>query len=201
MVTLDGAGVGCAIDCMTALVMLAAGRGTRFGGGKLNAPLAGKPLAQHVADRLGSLPFSRLIAVCADATPELPGFERVMLAPADGPLSRSIAAGIAALRDDTSVLIALADMPLVPSAHFQALLAAFDGDVVASGVGALAMVPAVFGAQHFAALQKLTGNRGAGALLRAAPRIALDPALALDVDTPDDLLRAARVILASDPIT
>lgn len=200
MVTLDGTGVGCAIDRMTALVLLAAGRGTRFGGGKLHAPLAGKPLARHVADRLGCLPFSRLIAVCADATPDLPGFERVMLNPADEPLSRSIAAGIAALRDETSVLIALADMPLVPSAHFQALLAAFDGDVVASGVGALTMVPAVFGARHFAALQNLTGDRGAGALLRAAPRIALDPALALDVDTPVDLPRAERIILASDPI-
>lgn len=201
MVTLDGTGVGCAIDCMTALILLAAGRGTRFGGGKLHAPLAGKPLAQHVADRLGSLPFSRLIAVCSHETPDLPGFERVMLPPAEGPLSRSIAAGMTALRDDTSVLIALADMPLVPSAHFLALLAGFDGDVVASGVGALAMVPAVFGARHFAALQNLTGDRGAGALLRAVPRIALDPALALDVDTPEDLLRAERVILASDPIT
>lgn len=185
---------------MTALVLLAAGRGTRFGGGKLHAPLAGKPLARHVADRLGSLPFSRLIAVCSNATPDLPGFEMVMLTPADGPLSRSIATGIAALRDDTSVLIALADMPLVPSAHFLALLAAFDGNVVASGVGTLAMVPAVFDARHFAALQNLTGDRGAGALLRTAPRIALDPALALDVDKPDDLLCAERVILASDTI-
>lgn len=200
MVTLDGTGVGCAIACMTALVLLAAGRGIRFGGGKLNALLVGKPLARHVADRLVGLPFSRLIAVCSDETPDLPGFERVMLLPAYEPLSRSIATGIAALRDEASVLFALADMPLVPSAHFQALLAAFDDDVVASGVGTLAMVPAVFGARHFAALQHLPGDRGAGALLHNAPQIALDPALALDVDTPVDLLRAERAMRAMAPI-
>lgn len=181
---------------MTALVLLGAGRGSRFGGGKLNAAIAGKPLARHAADRLAGLAFTRFIAVCSATTPDLPGFERVMLSPADGPLSCSIATGIAALGDETSVLIALADMPLVPTAHFQALLAAFDGDIVASCVGGLTMVPAIFGARHFAALKQLSGDRGAGALLRDAPSIVLDPPLALDVDTPDDLRLAEQAILA-----
>lgn len=182
---------------MTALVLLGAGRGSRFGGGKLNAVLTGKPLARHAADRLAGLPFTRFIAVCSATTPDLPGFERVMVSPADGPLSRSIATGVAALGDETSVLIALADMPLVPTAHFQTLLAAFDGDIVASRVDGLAMVPAVFGAQHFTALKRLSGDRGAGALLRHAPAIELDPALALDVDTPDELRWAEQCILAA----
>ena len=179
---------------MTALILLAAGRGSRFGGGKLAAGLAGKPLARHAADRLAGLPFTRLIAVCSCTTPDLPGFERIELTPADAPLSRSIAIGIAALDDEAAAMIALADMPLVPAAHYAGLLASFNGDAIASKVGAVVMVPAVFGSGHFKALQHLAGDRGAGGLLRDAPTLVLDPVLALDVDTPDDLARAERAI-------
>ena len=179
---------------MTALVLLAAGRGSRFGGGKLGAFLAGKPLARHAADRLLTLPFSRFVAVCSDTTPDLPGFERVMLPTDNAPLSRSIAVGISALENETSVMIALADMPMVPSTHFLCLLETFDGNVLASRVGTIAMVPAVFGSHNFAALRQLAGDRGAGALLRNAPAIELAPGLALDVDTLDDLQRAERAL-------
>lgn len=172
---------------MTALLLLAAGRGSRFGGAKLRADLAGKPLARHVADRLAAIPFTRLVAVCSSTTPDLPGFERVLLDPVDAPLSRSIAIGIAALQGEDAVLIALADMPLVPLVHFEALLTRFDGDRVGSRVGDVTMVPAVFGAKHFTALMALEGDRGAGALLGDAPVVVLDPALALDIDTPEDL--------------
>lgn len=181
---------------MTALILLSAGRGTRFGGGKLGAQLGDKPLARHAADRLAALPFTRLIAVCSPATPHLPGFERVALHPADGPLSRSIATGIAALDGEAAALIALADMPLVPTAHFSALLAAFDGNMVASRVQSITMVPAVFGQHHFAALQHLSGDKGAGALLVDAPAIDLDCAYALDIDTADDLTLAEQIIAA-----
>lgn len=181
---------------MTALILLAAGRGSRFGGGKLGSILAGIPLARHAADRLAALPFTRRVAICSPSTPVLQGFERLMLDPAQAPLSRSIATGIAALGDEPAAMIALADMPLVPAAHFAALLDAFDGDVVASRVNGLAMAPAVFGSSHFPALLRLTGDRGAGALLHGARSIELDPALALDVDTVDDLARAERFVVS-----
>lgn len=179
---------------MTALLLLAAGRGTRFGGGKLAAELEGKPLARHAADQLAGLPFTRRIAVCSDLTPDLPGFESFLLDPAEAPLSRSISLGIAALAGETAVLIALADMPLVPASHFAALLTRFDGDRTGTRVGDLTMVPAVFGPAHFEALMTLTGDKGAGALLRDAPAVEIDPMLALDVDTPEDLQRAAALL-------
>nr|WP_246385733.1 nucleotidyltransferase family protein [Novosphingobium hassiacum] len=169
------------------MILLAAGRGSRFGGAKLGADLAGKPLARHAADRLAAMAFTRHIAVCSTATPELPGFERLLLDPVDAPLSRSIAMGIAALDHEDAALIALADMPLVTIEHFQRLLEHFDGDRVGTRVGNVTMVPAMFGARRFAALKALDGDRGAGALLRDASAVTLDPALALDVDTPDDL--------------
>lgn len=177
-----------------ALVLLAAGRGTRFGGAKLAALLDGKPLATRTAAHLANLPFSRRIAVCSPTTPDLPGFERVMLAPPDAPLSRTIATGIAAVAGARAALIALADMPLVPADHFARLIAGFDGDLIATRVGTLTMVPAIFGEQHFSALQSLQGDRGAGALLQAAPTVTLPEDLALDIDTAEDLQRAAALL-------
>jgi molybdenum cofactor cytidylyltransferase len=62
------------------------------------------------------------------------------------------------------------------------------------------MPPALFGAQHFAALCALSGDRGAGALLRDAPMLALSAQAALDVDRAEDLARAHTLITApQDP--
>lgn len=177
-----------------ALVLLAAGRGSRFGGAKLAALLDGKPLAHHVAESLSALPFARRIAICSPTTPDLPGFERVLLNPPDAPLSRSIATGIASVSNAQAVLFALADMPLVPASHFARLIAEFDGSLIATKVGSLAMVPAILGASHFPALQSLQGDRGAGALLRNAPSVDLAEDFALDIDTPEDLHRAERLL-------
>jgi molybdenum cofactor cytidylyltransferase len=177
-----------------ALVLLAAGRGSRFGGAKLAALLGGRPLAHHVAESLSALPFARRLAVCSPMTPDLPGFERVLIDPPDAPLSRSIATGIASVRDAQAVLFALADMPLVPASHFARLIAEFDGNRIATQVGLLTMVPAIFGASHFPALQSLQGDRGAGALLRDVPSVDLAEDLALDIDRPEDLQRAEDML-------
>ncbi|MFY7835479.1 MAG: nucleotidyltransferase family protein [Novosphingobium sp.] len=179
-----------------ALILLAAGRATRFGGGKLGAELAGKPLACHAADNLNSLPLFRRFVIYSPQTPELPDFIKIPLDPPDAPLSRSIATGVAALTDEDAALFALADMPLVPTAHFAALIARFDGDRIATRVDGRNMVPAIFGRQHFATLASLVGDRGAGVLLQDAPSIDLAPAQALDVDTQDDLERA-QVLLGA----
>lgn len=187
-------------DGSIAAILLAAGRGTRFGGGKLEATLAGKPLAHHAADALRAAGCPINISVQAAGSAPLPGFASVPLAPPGAPLSASIRAGVAAAEaaGASAVLIALADMPLVPPRHFAALLQAFDQDRIATRAGGQRMPPAVFGARHFAALRTLDGNRGAGALLRDAPFVALDPALAIDIDTPADLA-AAGATLAHSP--
>ncbi|MCX7283487.1 MAG: nucleotidyltransferase family protein [Novosphingobium sp.] len=172
------------------IVLLGAGRATRFGGGKLGTALAGKPLARHAADSLVTLPHARRIAICSTQTPDLPGFSRLLLDPPGAPLSRSIAVAVAALHDVDAALFALADMPLVPPAHFAALIARFDGDRIATRVDGRNMVPAIFGKAHFAALAALVGDRGAGALLKDAPSVELSAERALDIDTPDDLQSA-----------
>lgn len=176
------------------VILLAAGRGSRFGGGKLEAELGGKPVIRHAADRLLKMPFARRILVSSHSTPIVEGFERIALDPPDAPLSRSIATGILALSGAKAALIALADMPLVPASHFRALLDVFDGDRIGTGTASRIMVPAIFGAAHFPALLDLAGDQGAATLLQAAGSIPLDEMLALDVDTRDDLALAEAII-------
>lgn len=185
----------CEFDGL-ALLLLAAGRGTRFGGGKLAAKLGGKAVAVHAAERLGALPFAHKFAVVNEQTPDLPGFERLAITPMDAPQSRSLAIAVAAAKaaGARGVMVALADMPLVPESHVRALVKAFDGDRVASRNGAVIMPPALFGAQHFDALMALDGDRGAGALLRDAPSIPLPDGAEIDIDCPEDLVRAAALL-------
>ncbi len=183
------------------LVLLAAGRGTRFGGAKLAAPLAGKPLARHAADMLRGPGFAARIAVIGPDTPILPGYDTVLLDPPGAPQSRSLALGVAAAEacGVKAVLIALADMPLVPLAHIRAMIAAFDGDRLASLGPGSPTPPALFGAHHFAALCMLEGDRGAGALLRDAPALPLAADVALDVDRPVDLARVEALLKRRAP--
>lgn len=177
-----------------AVILLAAGRASRFGGGKLAADLAGKPVALHVGERLTAMSFARKVLVCSPATPHIDGFERIEFDPPGAPLSRSIATGITAVSGTGAALIALADMPLVPTDHFERLIEAFDGERIGTVVAGRTMVPAIFGAHLFSDLAALDGDRGAAALLRDAPAITLEETLALDIDTPDDLARAEALL-------
>lgn len=181
-----------------ALVLLAGGQSQRFGGPKLLAPLAGKPLALHTAEMLAALPFASRYAVVGPQVPDLSalGFQCVPLQPEGAPQARSLALGVAAAQAGgaRAVLVALADMPLVPEAHIRALIAQFDGDRIATSADGVTMPPAIFGAQHIAALTALDGDRGAAVRLNGAPTVALDPHLALDVDRPEDLARAEALL-------
>jgi molybdenum cofactor cytidylyltransferase len=186
-----------------ALVLLAAGRGSRFGGGKLGALLRGRPLVMHAADNLAHVPCpAGRFAVVAPDTPPLTslGFEPVMLDPPGAPMSRSLALGVAraAQAGAQAVMIALGDMPLVPAGHLRDLLRHFDGDRIATQVGDHRQPPAIFGARHFPDLMALSGDRGAGALLRDAPALPLAGDAGLDVDTHGDLMRADAACSAPD---
>jgi molybdenum cofactor cytidylyltransferase len=166
-----------------------AGAGQPLWRGKLAADLGGQPVIAHVARALSGLALARRVVVAGPDVPPLPGFETIPLDPPGAPLSRSLAQGVAALEMWTP-LVALADMPMVPPAHFAALVAAFDGNRIASQCAGQVLPPAIFGAGHCRA-QGPVGDRGAGALLRGAPALALDPAHALDIDRPRPRPRAS----------
>jgi molybdenum cofactor cytidylyltransferase len=177
-----------------AVVLLAAGLSTRFGpSDKLAAPLDGLPLGLHAAQTLGQLPFLAKIAVTRPAGPDFAayGFETILNHDPGSGQSGSIRLGVARARlaRPEAVLIALADMPFITTAHVTALLARFEAEhrAVGSTHGTVPTPPAVFGAAHFDALEALTGDAGARSLLRSATLILAPPGELADIDTPTDL--------------
>lgn len=180
-----------------AAVLLAAGRGTRFGGDKLLAPLDGKPLALHAADLLASIGFGTLIAVCRAGDALLPELLEARCftivrnhRPEDG-LSRSLRLGVEAARGSPALLIALADMPFVSPAHIARLLDAFAGETIASSSGGQTMPPALFPRSAFDALATSKGDAGARELLQHARGLAAHERELADIDTLADLAAAS----------
>lgn len=183
------------------IAILGAGRASRFGGGKLEAACAGKPLGRwsleaaratgHPVAWIGDGP--RPAFLDADCT-------FLHNAQAHEGLGRSVgvAATHAAGRNARALMILLADMPLVTPG----LLA----DLVRAGPyaacehrGRRGGVPALFPAAMFPQLAALTGDRGASALLGQAPfpRLLRAPASSLiDIDTSEDIARAEAAFAA-----
>ncbi|WP_225206122.1 nucleotidyltransferase family protein [Novosphingobium huizhouense] len=179
-----------------ALVLLAAGRAERFGGDKLGAMLAGRTVLDHVLAALAPLEVGHRFAVVRPGRARIAGYEMIEAADPGAPQSRSLGLGVAAAQaaGARAVLVALADMPLVPTSHLRALIAAFASDRAASSGAGTTMPPAIFGARHFAALRALTGDRGAGTLLAGAETIALPVGAEIDIDRPEDLALAERYL-------
>ncbi|WP_375394904.1 nucleotidyltransferase family protein [uncultured Sphingomonas sp.] len=179
----------------TVLILLAAGRGARFGdiGGKLAEPFLGRPLGLHVAVALEDLPFRRRIAVVGQTALDYGahGFDLVANDDPDQGMARSVRLGVEQARalDAAAVLIALADMPRVTAAHVFRLFDAADGDdaVIASSDGVVPKPPALFGRERFDVLLTLEGDSGARDLLRAGRHVLASPAELIDIDTREDL--------------
>lgn len=183
-----------------AIAVLAAGQSQRFGlQDKLRVPFRGAPLGLHATDKLSRLKADARFVIAARADHscgrgwEYAGFSVVGNPNAQEGMGTSvaIAARIARRVGVDALLIALADMPLVPRTHYRALTNAAEmrgtEAVVASTDGAAAMPPAVFGSDHFDALAELSGDQGARALLSGAQTIACPPEWLVDIDTPEAL--------------
>jgi molybdenum cofactor cytidylyltransferase len=189
-------------------LVLAAGSGARFGGGKLLAPWNGGVLLDGALSAAFASPARQVYVVWgADlAVPEAAalfarraGEERRLRLVyashhAEG-LSASLAAGVAALpQDGEGVFVFLGDMPRVPAG-----LAAAMAEGLGAGAPAVATSfkgrrghPVLFGRTLWPDLLKLTGDKGAGELLRAlGDRLALIEAphdgVLFDVDRREDL--------------
>jgi molybdenum cofactor cytidylyltransferase len=187
-------------------LLLAAGRGTRFGGDKLLAPLRGHPVLFWSAAAIVAEVDALFVVVPADSAARvdaLQGIPTVVFEHAgrDAGMASSIRAGIAALPPDVeAVVIALADQPLVAPEVVRRL-----GERWRAG-GAAAVAPCyrdgrghpvLFGRVTFDALAKIEGDRGARALLDAlgdaVAFLPVDGARPVDVDTPDALRAIAAV--------
>ncbi len=179
-------------------VLLAAGRGTRFGGNKLEAMLGDTMLGLYAAQTLSELGCGQLFAVHDPAHAALAtalnaeGFTLVNNLDVDKGLSHSLAlaANAAVTTNADAMLICLADMPFVTAAHLATLIGAGGSQIVASTIGEIRMPPALFPRAMWPMLMTLTGEEGARPLLRDAIIIQGTPEMLADIDTRVDLNRS-----------
>jgi molybdenum cofactor cytidylyltransferase len=172
-------------------LLLAAGASRRFGpSDKLLAPVAGMPLVAHAAQAMRDIPLDDRIAVIANSAlaPLLDGFRIVLIA--QGQQSDSLRAGLSAAGTPDRLLIALGDMPDVTAAHLTQIVSlAADGLPSCSHDGIAPLPPACFPRDWLPRLAKLTGDQGAGRLLRdlAPSRQVPAPGLLRDIDLPEQI--------------
>lgn len=182
------------------VALLAAGASRRFGErDKLAEPFRGRLLGEHAAAAIPVERFAKawIIAPRKDHPCEpgwiYAGFDPVINASAAEGMGTSVAlaAELADANSCDSLLIALADMPLVPQSHFAALaaLSIHPEEVIVSARGDTRLPPAVFGKEHFVALSELRGDRGARDLLALGQIVPCPPEWLIDIDTPEDLAK------------
>ena len=183
------------------VAVLAAGRATRFGGAKLDALCAGKPVGLWALEAVEASGLTPGICVTGPEPPRFLeaawGWQRMVNPQPEQGLAGSlgVAAGEAQRVDAAALLVLLADMPLVTPA-FIAALATRPGTAATDHRGRPG-VPALLPAALFPALLEARGDRGAAAILAGLPDLVLlaaGPDELLDVDTPADLARAEALL-------
>jgi len=185
-------------------VLLAAGRGERFGGDKLLAPLLAGPdagVAVGVAAcRSLRAVLGEVIAVVRPGDPPLvaalvgAGARIVVAASADDGMGASLAAGIAAADGADGFVVALADMPWVAPATIRLVVEALRGGASIAAPRYLGKRghPVAFAAAHRGELAALSGDVGARAIVEAHASFVTfievaDAGILADVDVPEDL--------------
>lgn len=189
----------------TVLVLLAAGKSSRFGdANKLEQAFLHKPVGLHVVTALEDMPFRERLVVTDACSLDFAGHGFTVLHndDVDRGMAHSVHLGVACAKERgaEAVLIALADMPRVTAAHIYRLLDAADSPdaVVVSSDGADPMPPGVFGKDRFDFLMTLEGDKGARDLVRAGRHVVTTPAELIDIDTPEDLERLRQLVHAPE---
>jgi CTP:molybdopterin cytidylyltransferase MocA len=191
-----------------AIVVLAAGNARRFGADKLMADLDGAPLGTRAARNLAGIDAAAHFAVCQPEAAIAPHYAELGYFIVENPnanlgLSSSLhlAVGAAAKIKAQALLIALADMPFIISAHIDALIAACDDDIIASADGDQSMPPAIFPRATWPLLLATKGDAGARIILSQARNLAAPMGSLRDIDTPDDLAASKSPPLGIDHLS
>ncbi len=203
-----------AIEALEA-VILAAGTGSRFGGGKLLAPFGAGLLLHGALSAARAAPVRGVTvvtgadaeAVAAAARGFDPAVRIVHAADYAEGMGASLRTGVRTLPADASgAFVFLGDMPRVPWAVLQPMADAF-----ANGAAAAAPVfegrrgnPVLLGASLFPQLLALRGDEGARRVLQGlGDRLVLieapDDGVLFDVDERGDMLKSAHSRESGDP--
>jgi len=179
-------------------LVLAAGAGTRFGGGKQLARLDGRPLLEHAVKAMTSAPVGRVVVVLGAeaelvlAQVDLHGAEPLVCERWSEGQSASLACGLAELTDCEAVVVTLGDQPRISPDAIRRVIVARGGGAAAvratygSGPGH----PVLLERELFDRLRDVTGDHGARNLLLSVQTREVpcdDLGNGSDVDTPAEL--------------
>lgn len=191
-----------------AAILLAAGAGSRFGGGKLLAEFRGKPLISATLDGLLGAPVDEVIPVVGSGARELRSIceahgARVVENPDwQRGQSTSVRAGLKACGPGTrAAVILLADQPLVGAGAVERLAEAFErgARIAVATYGGKRRNPVLFSREVWPLLlSELSGDEGARGIMRAHSKLVTevpcdDVANPADVDTVEDLRRLDEI--------
>ena len=186
-------------------VVLAAGRGVRFGGNKLICPLAGRPVLSRVLDNLPRVQLHRIVTVASSQEVEQLCREADIpcLLYGGGAQSDSIRLGIGAMEDTDGCMFVMGDQPLCSRRSMERLLEAFRHQpdaVVRLAYRGRPCSPVIFPSCYYPNLAALTGEQGGIAAVRG-----LDPTFLLveaeqeaelwDTDTPEALTHLEHYLI------
>jgi molybdenum cofactor cytidylyltransferase len=185
-------------------ILLAAGAGTRFGGGKLLHPLEdGVAIAAHAARNLiaAGLPVTAVVRPGDFPLAELLEQEgcQVTICPDAGRgMGVSLAHGVTAARDAGGWVVALADMPRIRPATIARVVQALaaGADIAAPAYQGDRGHPVAFSRRFLHELQALIGDSGARAVVQRNQALVRlidtdDPGVLFDIDRRNDLSRCA----------
>ena len=188
------AGIGC--------IVLAAGAGTRFGSDKRLALLDGTSLLDTTLNKIANT-FQKRLLVLRSGDEALgkryaAHWQLVFAADAGKGMGHSLAAAMALTHGWDGAIVALADMPFVQTATYEAVRARLSpANLVVPYYRNQRGNPVGIGQHYFPELASLQGDQGARLLLQqhasAVVRLDVeDPGVVRDVDTPAALQSPAQ---------
>ena len=182
----------------TACVVLASGLSQRFGAlDKLEAKLCDKSVLGHVFETIEAVGFGEIF-VLTQKQSEGRFTWVVNSSPEDGQ-GHALRLGLASARSAgwETICVVLGDMPLVQTSHLQLLLGKLEGkSAVVSACKEQTMPPAIFREEAIDLILSDQSQSGARTILGQLKPVIVPicEEAALDVDTPEDLIRVRRIM-------
>lgn len=184
-----------------AAILLAAGGGSRFGGGKLLAEFRGKPLVCHALEAIWKSPVDGAFVVGGDLSEEMRkvvepyGFVVVENPEWERGQSTSVVAGLRAVGSDfDAAVVMLGDQPLVGAECVERLVRAFEdgASIAVATYGGKRRNPVLFSrAVWVDVISSLDGDEGARGFMRGRGDVVEVPCDGIgdpsDIDTKEDL--------------
>ena len=198
---MDKAGAGRTVSC----VFLAAGAGSRFGGGKLLADFRGEALYERALRLMDAVGFDRsaVVSGCGEilAAAARRGFLCVRNDEPERGISLSVRLGLEAVKPCGAVLFLVGDQPLLTAESVRRILAAGaehpEKIIVPRSSDGRGGSPCLFPEAFFPELAALEGDRGGRRVIRAHPEavfaVELPGSELIDTDTREALQRLSKV--------